>query len=343
MNANNNPNYNNPERLNNPYTMQGSYQAGYTKPVSNPNNINTGVNQNQVDYTEYMKYANYYNPLIIQNYYAMFNQMNVMNPNMNNTQFNNYFSSPYTMGNNNRVNENFQRNQSKPYYNNLNTNNNFNNTFNNSYTHTKVGKPLNNSQGGISSTPELDEELRKWIESRKRNFPTKDRVDEKNTISKAKVDSGMLSKLELKLRQKVKILTQINGKRGRKFNNNNNDRRNNNRGRRRHNDKRGNQQPMGNSNITEGEAEEGEIVEVKEVLTCKQDSEQNKENENRNENFQFNKAKEQKKDKNGNNKQRKFFRYRKNKLYEELIKPDKFKELNVILQAFRYFVNENLV
>ena len=37
------------------------------------------------------------------------------------------------------------------------------------------------------------------------------------------------------------------------------------------------------------------------------------------------------------------FRYKKSLLYENLIKPEKIKELNIILQSFRYFINEGLI
>jgi hypothetical protein len=281
----NNHNYQN--RYNNAYQMGGMN--------GNPhNNIPTnGMNQTQQPYSEYMKYTNYYNPLIIQNYYAMFNQMNYMQPN---TQFGNYFSSPYTM--NNRHPGQMQHNQ----------------VYNIPRANNVVYKSTNN--------PELDEEIRKWIDSRKRNFPTDNKVTEKNTIEKVKEDSGMLSKLEIKLRQKVKILSQIDKKSNR--NNRNNRPKRQHRPKRKHN---GGRQGLS----APEEAEDGEIVELKEENKIEKKAENVDGTEVR-----------PKKEKN-TQKQRRYFRYRKNKLYEELIRPDKIKEMNIILQAFRYFVNENLV
>ena len=37
------------------------------------------------------------------------------------------------------------------------------------------------------------------------------------------------------------------------------------------------------------------------------------------------------------------FRYRRNELFDELVRQEKHKEAMVILQAFRYFVSKNLV
>jgi hypothetical protein len=257
-----NPNFNqNPKNMyNNPYQMTN-------QTVNNnlylQNNIMNPAQQQP--YSEYMKYINYYNPLIIQNYYAMFNQMNYNNPN---NQFGNYFSSPYTM---NQQPNNYKKTQ---------------------------------------ANPELDEELRKWIDSRKRNFPTKCKVDEKGNLERIREDSGILSKLEIKLREKVKILSQINKKGNRNRNNNNNDNRRKHKQRKRRIE----------------ETEDGEIVE-----------------QNNEALGEIEKVPDQPKKSKAVQKQRKYFRYRKNKLYEEMIKSDKIKEMNIILQAFRYFVNENLV
>jgi hypothetical protein len=219
---------------------------------------------------EYMKYVDYYNPAVIQNYYAMLSQMNPMN-------FNSYFAQPYTMQNHHR-------------YRNLPT-----------YHHQTPPQPL-------------DEETQKWINSRKRNFPTKIKIDEKQTIGKIKEDAGMLSKLEQKLREKIKIISKF--------------------------DKRGNykqnkvrkQRPRRKRpNRKNDEPEDGEILETPSEEPNNIQSEKPRKPENK-----------EKKEK-PNQKHRKYFRYRRSRLYEEMIKSDKFKELNIILQAFRYFVNESLI
>lgn len=43
------------------------------------------------------------------------------------------------------------------------------------------------------------------------------------------------------------------------------------------------------------------------------------------------------------NEAKRIFKYRKNMLYEELIKQEKHKEAMVILQCFRYFVKNDIV
>jgi hypothetical protein len=299
----------NHQQMNMNNKFNNMYQMGNNMSQTNiPNNNNVNTNeQNQVPYSELMKYANYYNPLIIQNYYAMFSQMNYMNQGgMANGQFTSYFASPYTM-NNNRPQQPHQVVDNRPKY------------FNNSYNY----KP-NIEKKQYSSNPEQDEEIKKWVESRKRNFPTKVKIEEKNTVGKIRENAGILSKLELKLREKVKILTQINKK---------GNRNNNNRNRRRHKQRRRkDKRDYDGKPLQDEEAEDGEIVEPRPENI-----------ENNNQPKRSYKPEESgAKDKN-KPKQRKFFRYRKNRLHEELIKSDKFKEMNIILQAFRYFVNENLV
>ena len=232
---------------------------------------NQGQNMNQNNF-EYMKYVDYYNPIVVQNYYAMLSQMNPMN-------FNSYFTQPYTMQNNR------QRN------------------FNMNYTQQQAPKQP------------LDEEVQKWINSRKRNFPTKNKIEEKTTIGKIKEDAGMLSKLELKLREKIKIISKFD--KGGNF---------------KQNKVRRNKRPRRKKQRKNEEPEDGEILD-----TPAEDAEKGERPEKPEKPLRTEKKEKPQQ------KQRRYFRYRRSRLYEEMIKPDKYKELNIILQSFRYFINEKLI
>ena len=106
---NNNQNvYNNPYRMNN--NLQANYNPGYNmmnqnamamfiqnayqQQLSQGNNTNNTNNPNP--------YSNYYNPLIIQNYYAMCNNQNRGIQNMPSLppQARNCYATPYTMNSN---------------------------------------------------------------------------------------------------------------------------------------------------------------------------------------------------------------------------------------------------
>lgn len=300
------------------------------------NHQNTNMNQqqgnwNQNSYTEYMKYVNYYNPMLVQNYYAMFNQMGYANNNTNN--FQSFFSTPYTMNrnmvNSGHMNMNYQGNQGGQ------------GRYNMQYTQNNNYNDIKRVNKNISLNPEEASELVKWVDSRKRNFPSFRKVEEKQTVSKIKEDAGILSKLELKLRDKLHIMSKINKKGYVKKN------------RRRHRNKRTKRRRDVNEPIEEGEIkeiqDEEEVIknENGEIIIHEKHTERNNNNnQNRNNNGRHNKQnnnKDKDKDNDTKNQNRRYFRYRKNKIYDELIKTDKIKEMNIILQAFRYFVNENLV
>ena len=284
------------------------------------------------------------------------------------------FNQPYTMNNvvgsttnsnkvNNlkttKVNDSFKEknvNYSQKQNNFVeNTNYNFNND-----SYIEVKKPTRHY------TKEELEEINKWILSRKRNFPTKDNINQKELLGKKREEAGMISKLELKLRKKVTILKKLDS-RGKSFNNktgfnqktshtkfNNNN----------------NRYPKKQSKINqikklqnkkneeppeEGEIlEEGQIEEEKKIINIKEDTDNQKENEKKNQN----KEEDNKGNIEENNKTQKYltknrnmkkskenfpFRYKHNFLYENMIKKDLIKEQNIILQAFRYFINEGLI
>lgn len=65
----------------------------------------------------------------------------------------------------------------------------------------------------IERNPELDtpDEIEKWLEQRRKNFPTKTRIEAKKNLEIMKEEKGALrkselSKLEIKLRQKIKYI-----------------------------------------------------------------------------------------------------------------------------------------
>lgn len=294
----------------------------------NPNNLpiynqnsNNNPQQLQNPYYPYnMRNVSYYNPLIVQNYYQMRNnqmQQTQMNPGNMLQAIHNYFASPYTLNNTNNYphantsNSTINKPYSYPPYKSNSNNINSTNSFN---------KPVN------KISKEEEDDISKWILSRKRNFPTKEKIQEKETIGKIKKNAGMISKLELKLREKIKIMTPSNGfrkKQTKRF---------------RRSKKRSRKQKNSNNfhnNEHNNIEEDGEIIETKEFL----DSNRNNEKNIKHENISINKDDSI----NNNNRRIAGFKYRSNKLYEELIKPDKYKEMNVILQCFRYFVNEKLV
>jgi len=255
-----------------------------------------------------------------------------------------------------------------------------------------------------------DDETEKWIQARKRNFPTSKRVEEVKINGKIKEEKGILSKLEIKLREKIKILSKIDKKgynrvdnnrnrnnRGNNYNNfkNNSENINNNKNRRRRrtrnkhrnnnnfdnkntkelnlfdNNNLSNSDNIGNIVPPDDDIEDGEIKEenhkiTKNILNETNYDKLNTNNNNKNNFFRYNNNINNNLDSNKNknenlNKEEReknefsimknnnifdklrHFRYRKNYLYDDMIKQEKIKELNIILQAFRYFVNENLV
>jgi hypothetical protein len=248
----------------------------------------------------------------------------------------NRFANPYNLSNTSRMppsgsllNQPYTNKQvNHPYFN----NGSFNNANNFQSTHQHL--PQYNFEKRVETTPEEKEEIRKWIEARKRNFPTTMRIEEKIRLDKRKEEKGMLSKLELKLREKIRFISNFDN--NSKFGRNNRDRNNRfkrgRRGRQKHHSKR-------NNEIKNNEApEEGEILEEKE-FDLKNEENSNKDNLERRAENKKNKNKEQ------NRKiiKRIGFRYRRNNIIENLMKYDKYKEMNVILQCFRYFVNEKLI
>jgi hypothetical protein len=280
--------------------------------------------------------ANYYNPLIIQNYFAMHNNQTAQNKNC--------YSSPYTLNRSNSIsntncNSNYISNNSK-FINPQNPNNNMNNlpfaykNFRNDFNYnTNQDRNSNKTQFNLNNfktfnnnhevnqekkpmSKEEEEEIKKWVESRKRNFPSTNKEKQMVDVNKKIESSGMMSQLERKLREKIKILSYLD--KGGYVRNKNKFQKNSTHRRKK---KRNNRKKI--------EPEDGEIVENVEIEI--KNEKLNPEIE-----LKITKPKENIKFRNG-------FRYKKSLLYENLIKPEKIKELNIILQSFRYFINEGLI
>jgi hypothetical protein len=62
-------------------------------------------------------------------------------------------------------------------------------------------------------------EIDKWFEARKKLYPTKKNIELKKKLGEIKVEKGLVSELELKLRKKVNILKKLNSSRRIKINN----------------------------------------------------------------------------------------------------------------------------
>lgn len=217
-------------------------------------------------------------------------------------------------------------------------------------------------------TKEELEEINKWILSRKRNFPTKENINQKELLGKKREEAGMISKLELKLRKKVTILKKLDS-RGKGFTNKSLNRKtlhnkynNNNRCQKKQNIIKPIKKTQNIKN--EEPPEEGEILEEGQIEeeekrnnNFKEEPDNQKENEktaqnkkeidtNNKGNIEENNKSQKSLTKNRNMKKAKEnfpFKYKHNFLYENMIKKDVIKEQNIILQAFRYFINEGLI
>ena len=208
-------------------------------------------------------------------------------------------------------------------------------------------------------------EIDKWFEARKKLYPTKKNIELKKQIGQIKVEKGLVSDLELKLRKKVNILKKLNTSKKIKIRNkfnkefpnfqkrkkefrekieqNNKNEENN------IENKSENENQNQDEIIYENKKEEKEnILEDGEI-----EEEDNKEKDNENKNNLLGNKRERKsniKKRFGKNKKeikenkneygfKKGFKYKSNNLYDELIKKEKIKEQNILLQAIRYLIN----
>jgi len=170
------------------------------------------------------------------------------------------------------------------------------------------------------------EEIEKWLAQRRKNFPTRERIEVKKDVEKMREERGLLkkselSKLEIKLRQKIKFLD--NEPKNKKKN----------KGARKNKKKK----LEAKKEVPPMEIEEGEIVQVKEEQGKSAQSPTILE-EDKNNVKDFNK---QNKKKDKSNAVR--FKYRKNNLFNLLVSKEVNTEHNTLLQIFRYFVRNKIV
>ena len=194
-------------------------------------------------------------------------------------------------------------------------------------------------------------EIDKWFEARKKLYPTKKNIELKKKLGEIKVEKGLVSELELKLRKKVNILKKLNSSRRIKINNDFN--KNFPTFQKRKKEMRElNNLNIGSEKDKDIILEEGEIVE--EIKSEKNENKEEKDEIKENKNDFVGKKrgknkirkKFEKNKKLGINKDskkeigfKKGFKYKNNNLYDELIKKDKIKEQNILLQAIRYLIN----
>ena len=269
--------------------------------------------------------------------------MNIISQNNQQNQLNSNFqigyNKPYTLNNVQKTNMNIITKKINKYKKELN----FNKSNNKNITKSNIPKR--------KLTKEEKVEIEKWVLARKKNFPTKSNIEEKEKNGKRKEDIGMISKLELKLRKKVNLLKRIDGKKKVRNNKNKNCKHNiiktNN-----FNFKNDENVSINNNNIIEKtiELEEGEIENE-----CENENkiQQNIMNNNSIKNLDkiendkidslIQNKRERKKRNNNKSKMRFPFSYKHNFLFDNMIKKEIIQEQNIILQAFRYFINEKLV
>ena len=358
---------------NNSFTLNNFYGNSipniYFSPRNNQliqNNINVPIHSSFNNYSSFnnnqpmMNMLNQYNNLFNspnknnnpQNLKINFMPIINMNNNINLIQYMSYlsnygFNQPYTFENTKKdVKKNLpiKNNYQKQKY----------NTFNDdTQTHEYYTPKIKIIKKDL--TPMEKVEVNKWIEARKKMYPTKKNIENKKQLGELKVEKGLLSNLEIKLRKKVNILNKINGRERKK------------------NKSTENKNRINKVIKKPDEFEEGEIKEVNvekedNYIIKEKDTNIIKEEENniikeeknddkkekynkflckkRNKKFdkKNNKTKNEKniskKNNEKNNSDYKVgFKYKQNRLYDELIKKEKIQEQNIILQAIRYLLN----
>ena len=252
----------------------------------------------------------------------------------------------------------------------------FPNNFNNKDFDSKSDDECNERKFMRKMTKAEKIEIDKWFEARKKLYPTKKNIELKKKIGEIKVEKGLVSDLELKLRKKVNILKKLNSSKRIKIRNKFNKefpnfqkrkkeilekKQQSNKNEENKIDKTDNNNQSNNDN-TQNDKEKEDILEdgeIKEEISSKINEEEinyknNEENNKENNQKIIGKKRERKnnniKKKLGKNKIeikenkneygfKKGFKYKSNNLYDELIKKEKIKEQNILLQAIRYLIN----
>ena len=362
--------------------------------INNPNNLNMNYNlgmnsHNNNTMNMLLQYINLMNLNKLNK-----NQMiiNATNNNINNNNnFNNKnipnslnilqlmpntiklgFNQPYSFSNTKKESPIIHPNnfKNKLYYKNKET---FSNNFNDKDYEAKSDDECNERKFMRKMTKAEKIEIDKWFEARKKLYPTKKNIELKKKIGEIKVEKGLVSDLELKLRKKVNILKKLNSSKRIKIRNKFNkefpnfqkrkkeflEKKQQDNKKEENNINNTNQSNIENKQIDNNKEdilEDGEIQE--EILSKKNEEENNKKNNEENNNDNninlIGKKRERKsnniKKKLGKNKKeikenkneygfKKGFKYKSNNLYDELIKKEKIKEQNILLQAIRYLIN----
>lgn len=264
------------------------------------------------------KIVNNYN--LFSNSHSQFSQF---------SQFSQYFNYPYTY-----KNINIPQSQSQ-------TQSSINTT--NTYTTSKKTFPDTNTISEHSS------ERDKWLAARKRNYPKLENIEKNEKINKEKVSKGLLSKLELKLREKIVILNRIESRKQIKIEKNEFKRLNDivENKKSSHLSEKGIYNHQGNKekscltkkrkkeNKNDNEIEEGEIECVENQV---EECDKHKENE-----IEYIKNKEINKKSKKNERKGISFKYRPNNILKNLFKNEEDKEYKIILQAFWFFEEKGLL
>lgn len=324
--------YSNPNNTNNTYTTSNTYNSYNTLP-SNITQQNVIPFQNQLTLTNNlyntsintMTQAKNINYNLFSNSNSQFSQF---------SQFSQYFNYPYTYKNIYIQNQN--PNQPST---NINTNTNIN---------TSICTPYKKTFPDINTISEHSSERDKWLAARKRNYPKLEIIEKNEKINKEKISKGLLSKLELKLREKIVILNRIESRKQIKIEKNEfkmlNDIVENKKGSL---SEKGIYNHQGNKekttltkkrkkeNKNENEIEEGEIE-----CEGNQDEECNEHKENE---LEYIKKKEINKKNRKNERKGISFKYRPNNILKNLFKNEEDKEYKIILQAFWFFEEKGLL
>ena len=336
LNLNQNIGFNNFN--NNPLSIMLQYMN-----LLNSTNINYNkTNQNNVNNNN-------------NNNYISYNSTNIFQLMPNIIKFG--FNQPYTFENTKKEStiihpSNFKN---KLYYKNKETSSNYNNDI--------INDNDSNERKFMRKMTKAEKiEIDKWFEARKKLYPTKKNIELKQKLGEIKVEKGLVSNLELKLRKKVNILKKLNSSKRIKIRNKFNKEFPNFQKRKR--EKLYNKEKDKDKEEDKGEGEFKEINEKENNISnndniledgeIKDDYISNNENKKENNenihnligkkrerktNFKKKLGKNQNKDNKNENGFKKGFKYKMNNLYDELIRKDKIKEQNILLQAIRYLIN----
>ena len=332
LNLNQNIGFNNFN--NNPLSIMLQYMN-----LLNSTNINNNkTNQNNVNNNN-------------NNNYISYNSSNIFQLMPNIIKFG--FNQPYTFENTKKEStiihpSNFKN---KLYYKNKETSSNYNNDI--------INDNDSNERKFMRKMTKAEKiEIDKWFEARKKLYPTKKNIELKQKLGEIKVEKGLVSNLELKLRKKVNILKKLNSSKRIKIRNKFNKEFPNFQKRKREKlynkekeeDKgegefKENNEKENNISNNDNILEDGEIKD--DYISNNENKKENNENSHnligkkreRKTNIKKKLGKNQNKDNKNENGFKKGFKYKMNNLYDELIRKDKIKEQNILLQAIRYLIN----